>query len=175
MLDHINLPQYVPQPGYRLDAAEEDFSPADSWLDFGIYVLQNFQNPTGLFWNAFTGCSANGFGTPPDNPRDPACHGGTANVGAPLDVWRQLNPNWQQVQLYCQECETAGPPFAIVRDPETLPVASDNPAGRTNNVPSGKTPAGPARWNGPLPPLRPTSDTPGPVRYDPPYVAPRGN
>lgn len=136
ILNHLTVPQYVSKPGYRLDAWQESFSPNDDWLDFGVYVLKNFFNPSGLYWQGYTGCSGNGYNG--DVPADPTCHGGAATSGAPLDIWRQTNPNWAQVQLYCQECETATPPFAVVRDPETLPPASDSAGTKINGVPKAK-------------------------------------
>lgn len=120
--NHVSVPQAPGLPGYHLDAVQEDFS-NDAWLDDGIFVLQSFENPTGLFWNGYYGCSGNGWNG--DNALDGNCSHGAATETAPLDTWRQTSPNWGQVQNYCQECESFGPPFAQV-SPDLLPPSATN-------------------------------------------------
>lgn len=130
--NHVTVPFAAGNQIRILSIQLEDRS-FDGWCDAGILQTSNFQDPNGTYWAGYNGCSANGWQA--QSPSDPTCRGGAASQNAPLDVWQNYNcGTCFQHQMYEQEAETATPPFGPVRDPATLPVASDNLGGRVNGT-----------------------------------------
>lgn len=124
--NHVTIPQVSPA-GFTMDINQEDNS-LDTWLDFGIWVFQNFENDQ-AFWPSWSGCSGNGWNS--QNASDPNCAGGAASPDAPLDTWQ--GPNHSQVQEYCQECTTFGPPWMAQPDYSEMYPSVDNPTNGSVN------------------------------------------